>query len=134
MDIKALDKNLTSLIEKKIALSKIDYNNEDYDKIEEDLHALEDEFLESYGSYLEDAFSDVHDEYCPDIDVLLPIAYLPNEVIVTDNGYDIPFKEGVYVEMDDYPGKETRLVLLSQPTRIVLQIDPLQKEVVWTAK
>ncbi|MTI23434.1 hypothetical protein, partial [Fulvivirga kasyanovii] len=97
-------------------------------------HDLEDDFLEKYGDYLEDAFHEVHDEFCPDTDVLLPIAYLPNEVIITDDGYDVAFKEGVYVEVDDYPGKETKLVLLPKPTRIILQVDPQQKEVVWKAK
>lgn len=134
MDIQALDSDLTSLVEKKIALSKIDYSSEEYDQKEEELHEMEDNFLEKYGDYLEDAFHEVHDEFCPDTDVLLPIAYLPNEVIVTDEGYDVSFNEGVYVEVDDYPGKETKLVLLPKPTRIVLQIDAKTKEVVWKAK
>lgn len=134
MDIKALDQDLTSLIEKKIALSKLDYNNEKYDKLEEELHRLEDDVLKKYGDYLEDAFHEVHDEFCPDTDVLLPIAYLPNEIIVTDKGYDVAFSEGVFVEVDDYPGKETKLVLLPQPTRIILQVDPQHKDVVWQVK
>lgn len=134
MDIKALDNDLTSLIEKKIALSKIDYSSEDYDELEEELHDLEDDFLEKYGDYLEDAFHEVHDEFCPDTDVLLPIAYLPNEITPTETGYDISFKEGVYVEVDDYPGKDTKLVLLPKPTRIILQVDPQHQEVVWKAK
>ncbi|MBL6444794.1 hypothetical protein JMN32_00635 [Fulvivirga sp. 29W222] len=134
MDIKALDNDLTSLIEKKIALSKTDYSSEDYDELEEELHDLEDDFLEKYGDYLEDAFHEVHDEFCPDTDVLLPIAYLPNEVASTEDGYDITFQEGVYVEVDDYPGKETKLVLLPKPTRIILQVDSQNKEVVWQAK
>lgn len=134
MDIKALDNDLTALIERKIALSKIDYSSEDYDELEEELHDLEDDFLEKYGDYLEDAFHEVHDEFCPDTDVLLPIAYLPNEIISTGNGYDVSFKEGVFVEVDDYPGKDTKLVLLPKPTRIILQVDPETKEVVWKAK
>ncbi|ELR68954.1 hypothetical protein C900_05647 [Fulvivirga imtechensis AK7] len=134
MDIKSLDNDLTSLIEKKRELSEIDYSSEDYDVMEEELHDLEDDFLEKYGDYLEDAFHEVHDEFCPDTDVLLPIAYLPGEVIPADGGYDVDFKQGVYVEVDDYPGKETKLVLLPKPTRIILQIDPQNKEVVWTAK
>ena len=134
MDIKALDQDLTSLIEKKISLSKVDYSSEDYDELEEELHDQEDDFLEKYGDYLEDAFHEVHDEFCPDTDVLLPIAYLPNDITKTEEGYEVDFKEGVYVEVDDYPGKETKLVLLPQPTRIVLQVDQQNKETVWTAK
>lgn len=134
MDIQALDNDLASLIEKKMALSQIDYSSDKYDALEEELHNMEDSFLEKYGDYLEDALHEVHDEFCPDSDVLLPIAYLPNKVVKKDDSYDISFDQGVYVEVDDYPGKETKLVLLPKPTRIILQIDPETKDVVWKAK
>ncbi|MTI21931.1 hypothetical protein E1176_12940 [Fulvivirga sp. RKSG066] len=131
MDEKALDSDLTELIEKKIILSNTEYNNSEYDKLEEELHDLEDSFLEKYGSYLEDALHEVHDEYCPDSDVLLPIAYLPNKVKKVEEGYEADYTEGVYVEVDDYASNETKLVLLPKPTRIVLQIGKEQKEIVW---
>ena len=134
MDIKALDNELTSLIEKKIELSKVDYSSEKYDTLEEELHELEDNFLERFGDFLEDALHEVHDEFCPDTDVLLPIAYLPNKVNATNGGFDVDFKEGVYVEIDDYPGKETKLVLLPRPTRIILQVEPKYHEIVWKAE
>ncbi|UII24864.1 hypothetical protein LVD15_16315 [Fulvivirga maritima] len=134
MDISKLDKDLVALIEKKIELSKLDYSSEHYDDLEEELHDLEDDFLENYGDYLEDALHEVHDEFCPDSDVLLPIAYLPKEIKKTADGYDIDFKQGVYVEVDDYAGKETKLVLLPKPTRIILQIDANSRDIVWTAK
>ena len=35
----------------------------------------------NYGDYIEEALRDVHDEFCPDSEVLLPIAYLANEYI-----------------------------------------------------
>lgn len=134
MDISKLDNDLIALLEKKITLSTLDYNNEKYDDLEEELHDMEDGFLEKYGDYLEDAFHEVHDEFCPDSDVLLPIAYLPQEVQKKDDSYEVDFKQGVYVEVDDYAGNETKLVLLPKPTRIVLQIDSQNREVVWTAK
>ena len=134
MDIQALDNDLVQLIEKKTELSDLDYNDENYDHKEEELHDLEDKFLEDYGGYLEDALHEVHDEYCPDNDVLLPIAYLPNTVIKKGDEYSVNSKEGVYVEVDDYEGNDTKLVLLPRPTRIVLQINPTQSEVVWTSK
>lgn len=133
IDNKALDEDLTTIIENKIKLSQLDYSNEEYDTLEEQLHDLEDDFLEKYGDYLEDALHEVHDEYCPDNDVLLPIAYLPNRISKLDDGYDVDFKEGVYVEVDDYVGKETKLVLLPKPTRLLLQIDNSQREIVWKA-
>ncbi|MEO1050800.1 MAG: hypothetical protein AAFX87_09240 [Bacteroidota bacterium] len=134
MDIEAMDSDLRALVEKKNLLSDTDYSNEFYDKLEEELHDMEDTFLEKYGEFLEDAFHEVHDELCPDNDVLLPIAYLANQYEVQGDHYDVAFKEGVYVDVDDYPGKETKLVLLPNPTRIMLQIDKNNKEVVWTAK
>ncbi len=134
MDITALDTALTTLVDKRDELSEMDYNHEDYDTLEEELHDMEDDFLSEYGDFLEDALHQVHDEFCPDSDVLLPIAYLPKSVIRTDSGgYEVSFKEGVYVDVDDYPSNGTKLVLLPKPTRIVLQVSPNQKEVVWKA-
>ena len=84
MDIKALVAALISSVEKKNQLSTIDYNDENYDHIEEELHRLEDDFGEKFGDYVEDALHYVHDEFCPDNEVLLPIAYLANKYI--ENG------------------------------------------------
>lgn len=134
IDLKALDRDLTNLIEKKILLSRMDYSDKAYDELEEELHDLEDDFLDKYGDYLEDALHEVHDEFCPDSDVLLPIAYLPNKVHRKNGAYVVDYNEGVYVEVDDYAGKETKLVILPQPTRIVLQIDKDQQEIVWKAQ
>lgn len=134
IDIKALDTDLTNLIERKIQLSKIDYNHSDYDELEEELHDLEDSLLEKYGDYLEDAFHEVHDEFCPDSEVLLPIAYIPNNVQKVNGEYTIDFEQGVYVEVDDYEGQETKLVLMPKPTRIILQINKNENDVVWRAE
>lgn len=119
MDIKALDKALQEIEKKREELSKIDYNNPKYDDLEEQLHDLEDAFQVKYGEYLEDALQDIHDELCPDNDVLMPIAYLG---------------KGIYVEVEKYSGKETKLVLETNPTRLTLLIGKDKKEVIWTAK
>ena len=135
MDIKRLDKDLRAILDMRKELSALDYDNEKYDEIEETLHDKEDKFLNDYGDFLEDAFYEVHDEYCPDSEVLLPIAYLPKKVEKNGNSeYKVDFREGVYVDADDYPGKETKLVLLPNPTRILLQIDQENSEVVWQAE
>ncbi len=134
VDISKLDNDLKHLIDKKAQLSGIDYSNGKYDELEEELHELEDAFLAEYGDYLEDAFHQVHDEYCPDNDVLLPIAYVPSKVSkVQNNGYEAAKGQGVYIEADDYDSPETKLVLLPGPPRIELLIGPDQKEVVWRA-
>ncbi|HEY9046336.1 MAG TPA: hypothetical protein VIN08_10590 [Ohtaekwangia sp.] len=119
MDIQALDKALQEIVNKRTELEKIDYNNPKYDDLEEQLHDLEDDFQSEYGEYLEDALQDVHDELCPDNDVLMPIAYLG---------------KGIPVEIDKYAGKDTKLILETNPTRLTLTIGKDKKEVVWTAK
>ncbi len=116
MDSKALDKALVALEKKKKELEALDYNNPKYDDLEEELHELEDKFQDEYGHYLEGVLQEVHDKICPDNDVLLPIAYLD---------------EGVIVESDDYPGKEPKLSLVSSPPRIVLKVDKNTTKVVW---
>ena len=118
MDIQALDKALQEIVKKRTELEKIDYNNPKYDDLEDQLHDQEDAFQVKYGEYLEDALQDVHDELCPDNEVLWPIAYI----------------KGVPVETDKYAGKETTLALEANPPRITLSVGKDKKEVVWTAK
>ncbi len=139
MDIKQLNKDLCELIEKRNALAALDYNDEIYDDVEEALHDFEDDFLEKYGEYLEEAFQTVHDEYCPDNDVLLPIAYIAKKYIVKKDKegntiYGVGPNEGILVEPDDYPGRDVRLMLVPSPTRIVMTIDNAHPKVVWQAE
>lgn len=119
MDVKALDNALLEILKKRDELAKIDYNNPKYDDLEEQLHDLEDDFQEEYGEYLETAFQEVHDDLCPDNDVLMPIAYLG---------------KGVPVEVDKFAGKDTKLILATSPTRIILSVGKDKQEVVWSAK
>ena len=119
MNIKALDKSLQDILKKREELSKIDYNNPQYDDLEEQLHDLEDDLQDEFGDYLEGALQNVHDEFCPDSDVLMPIAYL---------GKAVP------VEAEKFAGKETKLSLLPNPPRIVLTVGKDKQEIVWTAK
>jgi hypothetical protein len=118
MDIKALDTALQTIIKKREELDKLDYSNPKYDDLEEQLHDLEDAFQDEYGDFIENALQEVHDELCPDNDVLMPIAYLG---------------KGIYVEVDKYPNKDTKLMLLPGPTRLVLNIGKERQEVVWSA-
>lgn len=119
MDVQALDKALQEILKKREELSKIDYNNPKYDDLEEELHDMEDDFQDQYGEYLEEALQNIHDDLCPENDVLMPIAYLG---------------KGVPVEVERLAGKDTKLVLAPTPTRIVLTVGKDKQEVVWTAK
>jgi hypothetical protein len=119
MDIKALDNALQLIEKKRDELSNLNYNNPKYDEIEEQLHDMEDDFQDKYGDYVEEALQNIHEEFCPDNDVLMPIAYLG---------------KGVYVEVDKYPGKDTKLILATNPTRVILSVGKEKQDVVWTAK
>lgn len=140
MDIKALDKDLTQLVEKKNELVGLKYNDPRYDQLEEELHDLEDDFTSEYGEYLEDALHAVHDDIAPDNDVLLPIAYLADKYVKVGERpdgspvWDTDMKQGVLVDVDDYPGKPARLVLIPNPSRLVLMVSGVGKEEVWRAK
>lgn len=118
MDLKALDNAIQTIIKKREELDKINYDNPKYDDLEDQVHDLEDAFQEAYGEYIDGALQDVHDELCPDSDVLMPIAYL----------------KGVYVEVDKYPNRDTKLFLLPNPTRLVLNVGKEKQELVWSAK
>lgn len=137
MNIEALDKALVEIVEKKNTLSQLDYNDKNYDQVEEELHDLEDDFIDEYGDYLEDVLADVHDELCPDNDVLLPIAYLANKYIKKEDNGQVTYQAadgGVLVDVDEYPDKLTRLVLVPKPTRLVLQVGKNHEEQVWKAE
>lgn len=138
VDFKKLNGELIQLIDKRNELSELDYNDEEYDTIEEDLHDLEDEFLENYGTYLESALQAVHDEFSPESEVLLPIAYLAKRYYVKEkNGKKLyaPYPgEGVIVEVDNYIDRDTRMVLIPDPVRIILIIDKAQIEELWRAE
>lgn len=140
MDIKALDKALSALVEKKNELAGLKYSDPRYDEAEEELHEMEDDFQTNFGEYIEDALHAVHDDIAPDNDVLLPIAYLADKYVkigeLPDGTplYDTDMKQGVLVDVDDYAGKIARLVLIPNPTRLVLLVNGTGKEEVWTAK
>jgi hypothetical protein len=135
MDIKALDTALQDIAKRRVELSKIDYNNPKYDELEEQLHDLEDSLQEEYGEYLEGVLQEIHDKHCPDNDVLYPIAYLAKTYQVSDkNEYSVAENEGVFVEIDDQPAKNTKLVLLPNPPRIILNGGKEKQKVLWSAK
>lgn len=130
MDKNQLDIELLNLAKKITTLSRLSYNDVEYDQIEEELHVLEDDFLENYGDFIEDAILEVHNKYCPDNDVLVPIAYLGNKYIFTEGSVDIDSNQGVLVDASDYPDKSARLVLVPSPVRIMLMVgDDIKKEV-----
>lgn len=133
MDIKALDKDLQEIANRRMELQKIDYSNPKYDDLEEQLHDLEDALQDKYGDDLEKILQEVHDKHCPDSDVLYPIAYLAKTYTVNDrNEYSVAETEGVFVELEGQTAKNAKLVLLPNPPRIILN-GPKQ-QILWTGK
>lgn len=137
-DVAKLNIDLIQLIEKRNQLSELDYNDSEYDNIEEALHDMEDDFLDKYGDYLENALEAVHDEFSPESEVLLPIAYLAKKYFVkekNDSRLYSPYPgEGVFVEVDNYIDHDTRMVIVPDPVRIILVIDKARIEELWRAQ
>ena len=132
MDTKALDKAIQEIAVRRNELKKIDYNNPKYDDLEEELHDLEDALHVKFGEYLEEALQEVHDKLCPDTDVLFPTAYLAKTYVISSkNEFSVAATEGVFVEVDAMPGKETKLVIVPNPLRILLNTKEKQ-EIVWS--
>lgn len=132
MNANALNSAIVAILEKKQELNSLDYNDERYDDIEEELHDLEDDFNEEYGDYLEDVLEDVHGKIKSDADILLPTAYLASSL----DGKELEEgeeSEGVWVESDSFPGVEMRLVLVANPPRVLLILSD-QERVLWKAE
>ena len=140
IDKKLLNQALALIAQKRTELAALDYNDEEYDDIEDELHDLEDSFNEEYGDFLEDVLMDVHDDLCPDSDVLLPTAYLAKKYVsvVKQAGddvleeYELGSEDGVYVDVDDYIDSNTRLLIVPNPARIVFMLNGLPKEILWS--
>ena len=128
MNLEELNSALVTLIEKKQVLHDMKYDDARYDDVEEELHDLEDDFNDEYGAYLEAALDKVHTDLNSDTDVLLPTAYLPSST----GGKPSP-KEGVWVDSEKYPGKEARITLVPNPTRIMLTVGKAVQQELWKA-
>jgi hypothetical protein len=139
MDISKLNDDLTKIVELRNMVEESDLEKNLMAKTELELRKCEKQFLEQYGIYLEEVLKDVHDEICPDDQVLSPIDYLAKKYIDTGNKsggkkvYEVENYEGVAVGVDDYPGKNTKLVILPNPMRIMLLVDDVNREELWRA-
>jgi hypothetical protein len=138
MNVKAINDMIVEIIEHKLALGTLTYDNPKYDKLEDSLHDLEDEFLDMYGDTFEEILDEIHEKLAADNEVLLPIAYMANsyQIAVDDKGnktYDVKAGDGIHIDTDKFAGKVKSLVLVPSPLRFVLLVDN-KKEVVWPTK
>ncbi|MDB4448273.1 hypothetical protein N9119_03465 [Roseivirga sp.] len=140
MDVDKLNEDFSLIADKINELDEMNYSDERYDDFEEQLHDMEDEFLEEFGQDLEEAIAEVHDEFCPDNDVLLPVAYFAKNYIRNQKdhkgrySYDIEYGEGVPVTVDDFPDQEVKIVLVPGPTRLIVTVGETAKQVAWRAQ
>lgn len=134
MNIKNLDQALVEIAEKKNQLYEYNQKELTYKELQGEVDQLLAEFQTNYGAYLEEALFNVHDEYCPDDEVLKPMAYLAAHYPQSDHTFDVEADQGIPVAADDFPGINARLVLVPRPTRLVLQGQEASfKETVWVA-
>ncbi len=138
INIEKLNQAFVEIAEKKIELDRFDVQDPHYEVILQEIHEMEEAFMGEFGSYVEEALFNVHDEYCPDNDVLLPVAYMASQYLKQPDNttpYDVPQNQGIPVEADDFPGVKARLVLVPEPTRLILQGEHAEfKETVWVAR
>jgi len=137
MDLKQLNKDLEAIVLKKNELNALTYDHKDYDDIEEELHDMEDDFLDAYGDELEEVLDKVHIKIDADNDVLLPIAYVGGYYKPLSKGpdgsqlFEIAPDQGVMVESGKYKNTDTRLIFLPNPIRLILTTGKDKKVVVW---
>ncbi|MCS6833949.1 MAG: hypothetical protein NZ521_10280, partial [Flammeovirgaceae bacterium] len=70
---------LAQIIDKRAELNQFSQTTPEYQSLRSSLKKLESEFVEKYGSQLREILLDVHDEYCPDIEVLPVLQYIGKE-------------------------------------------------------
>lgn len=138
MNLKRLNSDLTDLIEMRNELAGMNFNDDRYDDLEEDIHACEDGFLERYGETLEDVLEKIHLVIAPDNDVLLPTAYLARRYHLiegTEDEFEVDPDAGILLEtmIKNAHGKpmDGRLVIMPSPFRFVLNL-PNGPRVLWS--
>ncbi|MFN8416123.1 MAG: hypothetical protein U0U66_07310 [Cytophagaceae bacterium] len=136
MNYKQLNKDLEKLVIKKNELNRLTYDDKNYDDVEEELHDMEDDFLDNYGDDLEAVLDKVHEKIGADNDVLLPIAYIGSYYKQGEKNasgsieFAIQPEQGVMIECEKFPGKNIRLIFGVNPIRLVI-VNKDKQTTVW---
>jgi hypothetical protein len=140
MNWEKIDQELTEIVQQRNQLSALEYSDENYDDLEEQLHDLEDDFNENYEDILEPELEKIYSKLKSDSDVLLPTAYLANyyqEMLPDAKGsitYEVNGDQGVPIESDQLGKVDLRIVLIPNPTRFVLLINGKQLKELWKSR
>jgi hypothetical protein len=138
MNTDKLNTSLKALIAKRQILGELGYDDPKYDKIEEELEEMEQDFLDIYGDFLEKAIQKSHDVFCPNTDLLSPTAYIPRKYQVFNDedlgieSFEVGNNDGAIVDLEDFPNLEARMLLLPDPLRIVI-VSAAGDQEVWRA-
>jgi hypothetical protein len=127
MNYKRLNSDLVDLIEMRNELNELNFADDAYDDLEDEIHEFEDTFNDRYGEELEHVLDRIHETLCPDVEVLLPTAYLAKEYFaseVEEDAFEVGPDAGILVEtvLKDAKGKpmDARLTFLPNPFRVVM--------------
>jgi hypothetical protein len=139
-NIEEINNALIDLVEKRMELARLNYSDVGYDLLEEELHNAQDDFAIDYGEEFEKVLKKIHEEHCPQTEVLLPIAYLAKKYIKVgvyeDNTpiYDVvDYQQGILIDTDKYA--QASLVMLPNPARILLTAAKEQLKIeVWNGE
>jgi hypothetical protein len=140
MNWEKIDQELTEIVQQRNQLSALEYSDENYDDLEEQLHDLEDDFNENYEDVLEPELEKIYSKLKSDSDVLLPTAYLANyyqEMLPDAKGsitYEVNGDQGVPIESDQLGKVDLRIVLIPNPIRFVLLINGKQLKELWKSR
>ncbi len=140
MNWEKIDLELTEIVQQRNQLSALEYSDENYDDLEEQLHDLEDDFNENYEEILAPELEKIYAKLKSDSDVLLPTAYLANfyqEMLPDAKGsitYEVTGNQGVPIESDQLGKVDLRIVLVPNPIRFVLLINGKQLKELWKSK
>jgi hypothetical protein len=140
MNWETLDQLLTEIVQQRNQLSQLEYSDENYDDLEEQLHDLEDDFNEEYEEVLAPELEKIYTKLKSDTDVLLPTAYLANrykEMQADAKGvvtYEVSGAQGVPVESDQLGKVDLRIVLVPNPARFVLLVNGNQLKELWKSR
>lgn len=140
MNWEKIDLELTEIVQQRNQLSALEYSDENYDDLEEQLHDLEDDFNENYEEILAPELEKIYAKLKSDSDVLLPTAYLANfyqEMLPDAKGsitYEVTGNQGVPIESDQLGKVDLRIVLVPNPIRFVLLINGKQLKELWKSR
>ncbi|MDP4656117.1 MAG: hypothetical protein NWS90_03040 [Algoriphagus sp.] len=140
MNWEKIDQELTEIVQQRIQLSALEYSDENYDDLEEQLHDLEDDFNENYEDVLAPELEKIYTKLKSDTDVLLPTAYLANtylEMLPDAKGsitYEVSGEQGVPIESDQLGKVDLRIVLIPNPVRFVLLVNGRQLKELWKSR